>query len=151
MISYRSAAEWTERFGRERTTDGPGADGTGAASFGPDFEVESYLEAHANKFVGTFDANCYLYLSRAMDLFDVADHGGSVPQGLSTLKLQRAMVIGVESDFLFPVEQQQELAYGLGKILPDVAFHRLPSIQGHDSFLVDMDRFRPVIADYFRR
>ncbi|HEX7038114.1 MAG TPA: homoserine O-acetyltransferase [Pseudomonadales bacterium] len=146
MISYRSAAEWAERFGRERTTER----GDDSDPFGLDFEVESYLEAHARKFVGAFDANCYLYLSRAMDLFDVADHGGSLSEGFSRVKVGRAMVIGVESDFLFPVEQQQELAAGLAEHVADVTFHRLPSIQGHDSFLVDMDRFRPVIARYFR-
>lgn len=147
MISYRSADEWAERFGRERTTDRSNGDD----GFGLDFEVESYLEAHANKFVGAFDANCYLYLSRAMDLFDAADYGGSVAEGFSRLKLERALVIGVESDFLFPVEQQQELARGLESVVPSVIFHRLPSIQGHDSFLVDMDRFRPLIAHYFQR
>src|SRR5690606_7208518 len=90
MISYRSAAEWAERFGRERTTDR----GDNGDLFGLDFEVESYLEAHARKFVGAFDANCYLYLSRAMDLFDVADHGGSLAEGFSRVKVARAMVIG---------------------------------------------------------
>jgi homoserine O-acetyltransferase/O-succinyltransferase len=146
MISYRSAAEWAERFGRERALDR----GSSADVFGLDFEVESYLEAHAQKFVGTFDANCYLYLSRAMDLFDVADHGGSLEAGFQRVRAERALVIGVESDFLFPVEQQQELASGLQDSIGNVTFHRLPSIQGHDSFLVDMDRFRPVIARFFR-
>lgn len=145
MITYRSAEEWAERFGRERTTDR----GENGGAFGLDFEVESYLEAHARKFVGAFDANCYLYLSRAMDLFDLADHGGCLADGFSRVKVQRALVIGVESDFLFPVEQQQELAAGLGEHVADVSFHQLPSIQGHDSFLVDMDRFRPIIARYF--
>lgn len=145
MITYRSADEWAERFGRERTTDR----GENGGAFGLDFEVESYLEAHARKFVGAFDANCYLYLSRAMDLFDLADHGGCLADGFSRVRVARALVIGVESDFLFPVEQQQELARGLGEHVPDVSFHRLPSIQGHDSFLVDMDRFRPIIARYF--
>lgn len=143
MISYRSSDEWTERFGRERSSD----DRVGP--FGIDFEVESYLEAHARKFVGSFDPNCYLYLSRAMDLFDVADHGGSLQQGLYRVQLDRALVIGVETDFLFPVEQQEELAIGLKEFVPDVSFRRLDSRQGHDSFLVDMDRFRPVIASQF--
>jgi homoserine O-acetyltransferase len=145
MISYRSATEWTERFGRERISEaheGPGP-------FGMDFEVESYLEAHANRFVGTFDANCYLYLSRAMDLFDATDHGGSLKRGLSRAELQRALIIGVETDFLFPVEQQEELAIGLKDFVPDVDFRRMDSRQGHDSFLVDMDRFRPAIASQF--
>jgi homoserine O-acetyltransferase len=145
MITYRSADEWAERFGRERASD-PGAEDP---PFGIDFEVESYLEAHANRFVGTFDANCYLYLSRAMDLFDVADHGGSVDQGLSRVALERALVIGVETDLLFPIEQQEALAIGLQAHVSDVSFRRLSSIQGHDSFLVDMDRFRPAIASFF--
>jgi homoserine O-acetyltransferase len=145
MISYRSADEWAERFGRERAMGGAHAE----HPFGIDFEVESYLDAQANKFVGTFDANCYLYLSRAMDLFDVADHGGSLDRGLARVALERAMVIGVETDFLFPVEQQEELALGLDPYVKEVDFRRLPSIQGHDSFLVDMDRFRPVLASFF--
>lgn len=146
MISYRSADEWTERFGRERAS---GGQSSAPPPFGIDFEVESYLEAHANRFVGTFDANCYLYLSRAMDLFDVTDHGGSLSGGLARVRLKRALVIGVDTDFLFPIEQQEELAVGLKNVVADVRFRRLASIQGHDSFLVDMDRFRPAIADFF--
>jgi homoserine O-acetyltransferase/O-succinyltransferase len=87
MITYRSAHEWAQRFGRERATDERYSDDP----FGIDFEVESYLEAHANKFIGAFDANCYLYLSRAMDLFDAADHGGTVDQALQRVRLERAL------------------------------------------------------------
>ena len=144
MISYRSAAEWAQRFGRERTTDtAPNQ------RFGIDFEVESYLDAHAGKFVGAFDPNCYLYLSRAMDLFDIADHGGSIADGLGRVAASRALVIGVESDFLFPLRQQRELADGLRQRVADVEFKALSSLQGHDSFLVDMDRFRPAVASFF--
>lgn len=145
MITYRSATEWSERFGRERATQEPPAD----HPFGIDFEVESYLEAHANRFIGGFDANCYLYLSRAMDLFDAADHGGSLRRGLGRLGIERALIIGVTSDFLFPLHQQEELAKVLMTCVPDVEFKRLPSMQGHDSFLVDMDRFRPAVASFF--
>jgi homoserine O-acetyltransferase len=145
MITYRSAREWEQRFGRERATDETGNDGP----FRIDFEVEAYLEAHASKFIGAFDANCYLYLSRAMDLFDVADHGGSVAAGLAHLELDRALVIGVETDFLFPLSQQVELAEALKNVVDEVDFRALPSIQGHDSFLVDMDRFRPAVASFF--
>mgnify|MGYP000974169609 CR=1 FL=1 len=60
-----------------------------AYSFGNVFEVESYLEHHANKFTGQFDPNCYLYLSRASDLFDVADHGGTVMAGLKRIEANR--------------------------------------------------------------
>ncbi len=81
MITYRSAKEWAQRFGRERAN----AERKPGDPFGIDFEVESYLENHAAKFTGQFDPNCYLYISRAMDLFDLADHGGSVAEALQAL------------------------------------------------------------------
>jgi homoserine O-acetyltransferase/O-succinyltransferase len=59
------------------------------------------------------------------------------------------MIIGVQTDFLFPIYQQRELAEGLEAPGRDVDFHALPSLQGHDSFLVDMDRYRPLIASFF--
>lgn len=144
MISYRSAAEWAQRFGRERVAEERDSND----QFCIDFEVESYLEAHASKFTGDFDANCYLYLSRATDLFDIADYGGSVCSGVARAELREALVIGVDSDILFPLHQQRELAEALTQAGCDVQFERLPSIQGHDSFLVDMDRFRPVIGNW---
>lgn len=146
MITYRSAKEWALRFGRERAN----AERRPGDPFGIDFEVESYLESHAAKFTGQFDPNCYLYLSRAMDLFDLADHGGSVAEALRRFTVSRALVIGVETDLLFPIEQQQELADGLRADGRDVIFARFDSLQGHDSFLVDMDRFRPVISDFLK-
>jgi len=145
MITYRSAEEWRLRFGRERatTTD------TNGDQFGQVFEIEAYLEHHANKFTGQFDPNCYLYLSRASDLFDVAEHGSSVEAGLAKVRVKRAMIIGVKTDFLFPIYQQRELAEGLEAPGREVEFHELDSLQGHDSFLVDMDRYRPLIASFF--
>jgi homoserine O-acetyltransferase len=145
MITYRSAEEWEQRFGRERVST---EDGSGDP-FRIDFAVESYLESHALKFSGQFDPNCYLYLSRASDLFDLAEHGGSLKSGFSKLKLMRALVIGVQSDILFPLHQQKELAKGMAEVVENVEFVALDSVKGHDSFLVDMDAFRPVVCDYF--
>lgn len=149
MISYRSAKEWRSRFGRERLTDDKGH--SNDHPFGMDFEIESYLEARAVSFSSSFDANCFLYLSRAMDLFDAADHGGSIESAMKSLGIDRATVIGVTSDFLFPPEQQCELNETFSDAGIDVTFHMLESIQGHDSFLADMSRFRPVIAEHFSR
>jgi homoserine O-acetyltransferase len=146
LITYRSAQEWRERFGRERiAAAGP------TEMFGPEFEIEAYLEMHAQKFARSFDANCYLYLSRAMDLFDVAEHGGSVETGLGRIRAERTLVVGVETDFLFPIDQQEEIARILADAGRRVTMARLPSIQGHDSFLVDLDRFGPVIAEFLCR
>lgn len=145
MISYRSAEEWHHRFGRERVS----SEHEAGDPFCIDFSVESYLEHHAQKFTGQFDPNCYLFLSRAMDLFDVGEHSGCAATELRKSSMERALVIGVESDFLFPVNQQEELAECLEHPGRDVEFVSLPSIQGHDSFLVDMDRFRPVLAAWY--
>ncbi len=144
MLTYRSAAELEQRFGREMISE----ERLTAAPFDRDFEVESYLEAQSSKFVSGFDANCYLYLSRAMDLFDVAEHGGSVEVGLSRVGARRALVIGIQTDLLFPLAQQQLIADCLSTER-EVAFFDLPSLQGHDAFLVDMDRFQPIIRDFF--
>ena len=109
MITYRSAEEWAERFGRERATQEPQQ----GDPFGIDFEVESYLEAHANKFIGAFDANCYLYLSRAMDLFDATDHGGSLNGALAKSNWSGRSSSALSPTFLFPPHQQAELAAAL--------------------------------------
>ena len=145
MMTYRSAEEWELRFGRERIS----LEEHAPNPFYGDFSVESYLENHANKFTGQFDANCYLYLSRASDLFDLAEHGGSLESGYSKLKLQRALVIGVTTDILYPIRQQEELTAGLQSVVPEVEFVRLECLKGHDSFLVEMDAFRPVIGRFF--
>jgi homoserine O-acetyltransferase len=144
LITYRSQKEWRERFARERVDVRDPKDGP----FGIEFEVEAYLEAHARKFAGSFDPSCYLYLSRSMDLFDVAEHGGTVEAGLAHIRAEKNLVIGVETDFLFPLDQQEEIATTLRKLGRDVRYVTLPSVHGHDSFLVDYDRFCPVVADF---
>jgi len=145
LISYRSPDEWRHRFGRSKIEKSKRSN----QAFGHEFEIESYLEHNAAKFVSTFDPNCYLYLSRAMDWFDVAEHGGSIEAGLSKIKAQRVLVVGVETDFLFPLWQQQELASTLTKLGVKASLASLPSIQGHDAFLVDETNFVPVVRDFF--
>ena len=145
MITYRSAEEWTQRFGRERSTDHARIED----QFVAEFSVESYLENHANTFSGAFDPNCYLYLSHASDLFDLAEYGGSLAAGFKRLQLDQALVIGVRTDILFPIEQQRELADGISSACSDTRLAELDCIRGHDSFLVDMDAFRPVICEFF--
>ena len=146
MMTYRSAEEWVARFGRERSTS---TDGAAGDHFRIEFSVESYLENSARKFAGSFDANCYLYLSHASDLFDFAEHGGSLEKGFRRLDLERSLVIGVRTDILFPPHQQRALADGLAAVCPDTKLVELDCIRGHDSFLVEMDAFRPLIAEFF--
>lgn len=145
MITYRSAEEWVQRFGRERSTD----EARTEDQFVAEFSVESYLENHANKFSGAFDPNCYLYLSHASDLFDLAEYGGSLESGFKRLQLEQVLVIGVRTDILFPIEQQRELAAGMAAVCANSRLVELDCIRGHDSFLVEMDAFRPVLCEFF--
>jgi homoserine O-acetyltransferase len=148
VITYRSAMEWDGRFGRVRLESDRRDD---EDPFGLEFAVESYLEAHARRFVRNFDPNCYLYLSRSMDWFDMAEYapdGGNVLAGLSTLRVERALVIGVSTDILFPLQQQEQIADGLRAGGADATFLPLPSPQGHDAFLVDIARFGPAVANF---
>ena len=145
MMSYRSGAEWLQRFGRQRIDPAERGDDP----HGPDFEVERYLDHNARRFIDTFDANCYLYLSHAMDLFDVADHGeGSVEAAMQRIDARRALVAGVQTDWLFPLEQQREIGRLLADAGVDVSLHELASIHGHDSFLIDQDRFAPMMRRF---
>jgi len=151
-ITYRSADEWRSRFARS----GLGERGLRAAQqastrvpqgFGPRFAVEGYLEAQAERFVRIFDPNCYLYLSRAMDCFDLSSHG-EPSQVLARAGLQSALVIGVESDFLFAIDEQAWIAAQLDKAGVDTQFARLPCIEGHDAFLVDLPRFDAAVRGF---
>ncbi len=145
VITYRSAMEWVGRFARIRLDSEQREDDP----FAFEFQVESYLAGHARRFVRSFDPNSYLYLSRASDWFDIAEHGGgNVEQALQRIDVERALVIGVETDILFPLPQQQQIADGLRANGADVNFVALDSPQGHDAFLVDIERFGGAIARF---
>jgi homoserine O-acetyltransferase len=146
VITYRSALEWDGRFGRVRLESDRRDD---EDPFGLEFEVESYLEGHARRFVRRFDPNCYLYLSRSMDWFDLGEgHDGDVMHGLAAIRIDKALAIGVRTDILFPLQQQQEIADGLRAGGCDAVFLPLPSPQGHDAFLVDIERFGPAVRGF---
>jgi homoserine O-acetyltransferase/O-succinyltransferase len=136
-ITYRSATEWRQRFARDEIA----GNALRASPFAPRFAVEGYLEAQAERFTRVFDPNCYLYLSRAMDRFDLAEHGGTFAAAVAGSKLASALVIGVESDMLFPIHEQAAIAEALQAAKVRTRFARLPSLEGHDAFLVDIPRF----------
>jgi len=148
VITYRSAMEWNGRFARIRLDPEQRED----EPFGREFQVESYLEGHAQRFVRNFDPNCYLYLSRASDWFDIAEYGhGSVLEGLKRIHIERAMVIGVSTDILFPLQQQEQIAEGLEAAGAEVEFVALDSPQGHDAFLVDIANYSRAIGGFLGR
>lgn len=142
VVSYRSSVEWAGRFDRRPAAnpDPP---------FGIEFDIEAYLQAHADRFISRFDPNSYLYLSKAMDLFDLADHGsGDLSFAASKIQVRRALILGVETDILFPFSQQEALASLLTGAGREVRLEKFPSIQGHDSFLIDIERFGPAVGSF---
>ena len=145
-ITYRGARELDTRFERRRIAGTGGPDGDPRR-----FEVESYLDHQAERFSEIFDANCFLALSRAMDEFDLTEHGGTIVAAFARFRAMHALVIGVETDILFPIHQQREIGAGLEAAGAQVEFHAFPSVAGHDSFLVDLPRFEAAIGGFLAR
>jgi len=131
-ITYMSDDSMREKFGRRLR-------GKENFSFGfdVDFEVESYLRYRGSQFVARFDANSYLYITKAMDYFDLTNGAGSLSAALSPAQA-RFLVISFSSDWLYPSYQSQEIVRALRTRNSDVAYVELPSNYGHDSFLVDV-------------
>jgi len=145
MMTYRSATEWVHRFGREPVAPELKEDGP----FAPEFSIQSYLEAHARRFVRAFDPNCYLYISRGMDRFDLAKHGdGSNVEAIKRSKVEHALVIGVESDMLFAIAEQRALSEDFRTAGVTTTFAPFDCIEGHDSFLIDIERFGTEISSF---
>jgi homoserine O-acetyltransferase/O-succinyltransferase len=148
-LTYRSAAEWKHRFGRRPASDRHyEALPPGRSHFPAEFAVQDYLNAQADKFVSVFDPNCYLYLSRAIDRFDLSAHGGSTVTALQRAGAERALVIGVESDILFTIKEQSAIAEAFEKAGTATEFVPLASLEGHDAFLVDFEPFAAAIGKF---
>jgi homoserine O-acetyltransferase len=131
-ITYMSDDSMREKFGRRlRGKENFGFD------FEVDFEVESYLRYRGNQFVGRFDANSYLYITKALDYFDLTGGQGTLTAAMAQAQA-RFLVISFSSDWLYPSYQSQEIVRALRARNCDVAYAELPSNYGHDSFLVDV-------------
>jgi homoserine O-acetyltransferase len=148
-LTYRSAAEWKHRFGRRPASDRRFESlSPGRAHFPAEFAIQDYLNAQAEKFVSVFDPNCYLYLSRAIDRFDLSAHGGTTLSALKRAGAERALVIGVDSDILFTIQEQGALAEAFQAAGTQTEFVPLSSLEGHDAFLVDIEPFAAAIGSF---
>ncbi len=131
-ITFMSDDSMREKFGRRlRGKQEYGFD------FSIDFEVESYLRYRGAQFVDRFDANSYLYITKAMDYFDLTAGYGSLDAALARVRA-RFLVISFTSDWLYPSYQSLEVVNALRRHNGDVAYCELPSNYGHDAFLVDI-------------
>ena len=139
LLNYRSPDELNERF--ERSWQGV-LDPLGG---GGRFAVESYLDFHGNKFTRRFDANSYVRLVEAMNSHDVSRGRGSLADALSVVTA-RALVLGIDTDRLFPVEQQQAIAANLPTTIHGDEAVVISSPFGHDAFLIEDDLVGPHLA-----
>ena len=142
MVSYRSDASFLDRFHRERIkTNGHGA----RSRFDPDnlFQIESYLRYQGKKLVDRFDANTYIYISRAMDLHDVGYEREGVDAVLSSVNIP-ALCVGIDSDILYPVHEQKKLA----SLLPRARYREIISPYGHDAFLIEFEQLGKFVREF---
>jgi homoserine O-acetyltransferase len=131
-ITYLSEAALQRKFGRELSD-------RNALSFGfdADFQIESYLRHQGMTFVDRFDANSYLYITRAMDYFDLAaDYGGVLAEAFRGTKT-RFCLVSFTSDWLFPTSENKRIAHALNAAGANVSFVEIESDRGHDAFLLD--------------
>jgi len=131
-ITYLSDAALHRKFGRRfQDRDAP------TFSFDADFQVESYLRYQGEAFVERFDANSYLYVTRAMDYFDIAaDHGNSLAKAFAGSRT-RFCVVSFTSDWLFPTADSRQVVHALNAAGASVSFAEITSDKGHDAFLLD--------------
>jgi homoserine O-acetyltransferase len=142
QLTYRSPQELEMRFGRSpQAQEDPYAWDNGRP--GGRFAIASYLEHHAIKLTRRFDANSYIALTQAMSLFDLGRGRGGVDQALRRIS-QPLTVVGVDSDRLFPLAQQQRIA----RLAPGARPLRVVrSLHGHDGFLVETDQLAAIVRE----
>lgn len=141
-ITYVSEEALTRKFGRKLQN------AEGLSALGDQFAVESYLQYQGSSFVQRFDANAYLAITRAMDLFDIAsDHGGILAdafQGTQT----RFLLVSFSSDWLFPTAQSRTIARALNHVAANVSFVEVQSDKGHDAFLLEEPDFHATVRGF---
>jgi homoserine acetyltransferase len=159
-ITYRSGPEWEERFGRVRS------DPDSLPAFCADYLIENYIDYQGERWVETYDPNSLLYISKAMDMFDMSyplpcgdqkeqfsgfdanEEKSKLVRGLSTIQMP-TLVLGVQSDILFPIWQQKEISDCL-KIAgnKNVTYYELDAKYGHDTFLIDVNNVGSAIKGH---
>ncbi len=142
-ITYLSKKGLQEKFGRKLQE-------RDALKFGfdADFQIESYLRYQGSVFVDRFDANSYLYITRAMDYFDlVKQFNGNLSDAFKNTKA-KFFVISFTSDWLYPTQENKDIVIALNSIGADVGFVEIDSDKGHDSFLLDVPDFLKALKNF---
>jgi homoserine O-acetyltransferase len=142
MITYLSDDSMREKFGRrlQNACDYE-------YRFDKEFQVESYLDHQGEKFIQRFDANTYMYLTKAIDYFDLEKAYGSLIRAFDSVKA-KFLVMGFQSDWLYPIYQSKQIVTALQQCGKDVSYSEIESNYGHDAFLLEYDRMAPIISRF---
>lgn len=144
-ITYLSETALSQKFGRTLQQ----ADDVGFG-FGADFQIESYLRHQGHAFVSRFDANAYLYITRAMDYFDLQHNMGCerLADCFKNSANIQFCVVSFSSDWLFTTDESRRIVKALNAVVADVSFSEITSTQGHDSFLLEKPEFWQTIRAF---
>lgn len=142
-ITYVSDASMDRKFGRRRKSTGSGD----AYNFDVQFEVESYLRHQGQSFINRFDANSYLYITRALDHFDLPQAYGSLEKAFAAVQAT-TLVVGFTSDWLFPPEQNRAVALALLRAGKNASYAELSTDLGHDSFLLQSEELYALVRTF---
>lgn len=141
-ITYLSDQGMEVKFGRERV-----AGSTARTLFDPEFEVESYLRYQGRSFINRFDATSYLYITKAIDRFDLYGPEGQLEESLRPVTA-RVLAIGFSSDWLFPPSHNRAIVHALLRCGRDASYAEVESDLGHDSFLVHSPELYTLVRDF---
>ncbi|MDP1677464.1 MAG: homoserine O-acetyltransferase [Bacteroidota bacterium] len=142
MLSYRSEKEFQLRFARERQKVN-GKESTYRFDNSNLFQIESYLHYQGKKLVQRFDANTYLYITKVMDLHDIAFQRGPIDQVLLSIKIP-TLSIGIDSDILYPATEQQAIA----RLISRATYQQITSPYGHDAFLIEFIQMETLVRKF---
>jgi homoserine O-acetyltransferase len=145
-ITYVSDASMDRKFGRKKKDTAAGD----AYTLDMQFEVESYLRHQGQSFINRFDANSYLYITRALDQFDLAQAYGSLDAAVAPVEAD-TLVVGFTSDWLFPPEQNRALALALLRAGKRASYAELATDLGHDSFLLESEQLYTLVRGFLER
>ena len=146
-ITYLCEESMHNKFGRRIQMAKTPPIKSNVFNFDPEFQVESYLQHQGESFVDRFDANSYLYITKAMDYYDIPGKYGSLTQAFKS-SIAKFLVISFNSDWLFPSEQAKEIVGSLMNLDKDVSFCELDCPYGHDSFLIEEKHQTRIIRSF---
>ena len=147
-ITYLSEAALTKKFGRNLQDRPDGSKGEKSFGFDADFQVESYLRYQGSGFTRRFDANSYLYITRAMDYFDLAEEQGGLLADAFSASQARFCLVSFDSDWLYPTSESRHVVRALNAAGKAVSFVELSAPHGHDSFLLDVPALDRVVRGF---